>query len=150
MPKIKLKVKFPAKKVGYTPLVDPYNHQLISVLTYGGQWQPAPGDMPTEVTVYGAKYKIYYHTRIYNAPRKSQRLNGVVLYQNRIIILDPEQPLHQLRETLYHEVGHIYLKVWQTKSEPLYKVTHAQMEDLCDMFGEAICDLARNNRLPTG
>lgn len=137
-------------KVGYTPLVDPYNHRLIQVLTHGGQWQAAPGDMPSEVNVYGQKYKIYYHTRIYNAPKKSQRLSGVVIYANRLIILDPDQPLHMLRECLYHEVGHIYLKAWQSKSEPLSKVSYAQMEDICDMFGEAICDLARNNPIPTG
>lgn len=137
--------KTPKKRVAYTPLRDPWNLSLMSVFTHGGQWKPTPAHMPSELKIYGQVYKVFYHTKIYSDPVKTSRLRGIVLYANRVIVIDPEQTFHELRETIYHEAGHVYLKTWQTKSEPLSNITHQQTEDFCDLVADAVCDLSRNN-----
>ncbi len=147
MAKPKAKPRPRSPRIGYTRMRNPYNNLFLDLFTRGGGPASTPGNLPSHIKVYGQKYKIYYHSRIYNAPKKTQRLRGVVLYGPRIIFLDPEQSLHQLKETLYHEVGHIYLKTWQCKSESLNKITYQQMEDFCDLIGEAIPDLMGNNLL---
>lgn len=147
MAKVKIRMQAP-KRPGYTKLRNPLDPQPIEVYTRGGSWSAPPSDMPTQINILGQHYKIYYHNRIYAAPKVSQRLLGVVVYSHRMIIIDPDQTIHEMRETLYHEVGHVYLKMKQLCSEPLSKITFAQMEAFCDLFGEAVCDLSRNNQLP--
>lgn len=137
----------PKKKTSYTRLWNPDSNTQLDIFTHGGQVFSTPLSMPSQVRIYGQRYKVFYHSKIYNAPKKSERLRGVVLYGARIIFLDPDQSIHDLKETLYHEVGHVYLKVWQTKSEALTKITHNQMEDFCDLIGEAVPDLVGNNSL---
>lgn len=131
----------------YTNLLDPNTDTPIPVYTFGGKEFFPPKGMPTQVKVYGMHFRVLYHSRIYNAPKKTQILRGVVLYANRLIILDPLETVHDMRETLYHEIGHVYLKVWQTKSKALSQISYDQMEDFCDCFGEAIYDLSNNNQL---
>jgi hypothetical protein len=136
--------------VRYKALLDPNTGEPIQVFTNGGEKKPAPPGMPSTVVVYGMHYTVSYHSCIYNTKKKkSQRLRGVVIYPNRLIVLDPSQSIHDLRETLYHEVGHIYLKTWQTKSQRLANLSEPQIEDTCDLFGEAIYDLLSNNLLQT-
>lgn len=137
------------KKPNYSKVWDPSTNIPLEVFTHGGAIYSAPLSMPTEVRIYGQRYRVLYHSKIYAQPKKQERILGMVIYDLRIIFIDPEQSIHNLRETLYHEVGHVYLKVWQSKSEALSKITYRQMEDFCDLIGEAIPDLAGNNPLPT-
>jgi hypothetical protein len=140
-------VKVAKPKVSYTQLVDPYNHSPIQVYTYGGRWIPTPGDLPSSIRILGLDFRIFYHSRIYAARKKESRLLGLVLYANRVIVLEADQPFDELKETLYHEVSHVYIKLTQRSSKNMADLTYAQTEELCDLFGQAVCDLARNNRL---
>lgn len=135
-----MKKKTP-KRVNYTQIGD------LSLWTHGGVPSNVPTGMPSEIRVYGQKYQVHYHSRIYAAKKRNQRLRGVVMYGPRMIYLDPEQTIHEMREVLYHEVGHIYVKVWQSKSEALSRATYQQVEDFCDLVGEAIPDLVGNNSI---
>ncbi len=140
--KIKLQKR---SKAGYVSLRDKTNNTPIDIYTYGGKEYPTPNSMPSSVCIYGQHFEVRYHSHIYNEPKKSQRLRGVVLYNFRLIIIDPRQSLHDMRETVYHEVAHVYLKVWQTKSAALSKLTPAQVEEVCDMFAEGHYDAKLNN-----
>lgn len=115
----------------------------IHVYTKDGSEKETPKGMPDSLIIYGMHYSIKYHTHIFNSPKKNQRLRGVVIYAHRLILIDPNQSIHDMRETLYHEVSHVYLKAKCTQS--LSKLTDQQTEDLCDLFGEAIYDLVANN-----
>lgn len=138
-----------AKSTAYTQLRDPDSGVLIPLYTHGGQYQATPATMPSEAKIFGQRYKIYYHTRIYSEKKKAQRLLGVIMYPYRVIFLEPGQPIHMMREALYHEIAHAYVQVWRNKSEALSKLTYQQVEDICDMFGEAVPDLAGNNTIST-
>jgi hypothetical protein len=136
-----------APRATYTQLRDPVQEALLEVWTHGGKAYPTPPGMPSEVTIYGVKYQIHYHSRIYAEKKKRARLLGVVMYARRNIFIEPNVPIHLMREALYHEIAHVYVKVVQSRSEALNKLTYQQVEDLCDMFGEAVLDLVRNNSI---
>ncbi len=135
-----MKKKKAPKKTSFVCLREKSSHNLLDVYTHNGREYSTPNGMPSEVTVYGAKYEVRYHSNIYSEPKKSQRLRGIVLYNFRLIVIDPRQSIHDLRETLFHEMGHVYVKAWQSKSLPLSKLTYQQVEDICDMFAEGHYD----------
>jgi hypothetical protein len=131
-------------KLGYVALREKTNNNPIEVWTYGGREYPTPNGMPSKVTIMGQPFEVRYHSHIYAERKTSQRLRGIVLYSFRLIVLDPKQSIHMMRETLYHEMGHIYLKVWQTKATQLDKLSPMQVEEICDMFAEAHYDALLN------
>ncbi len=131
----------------YTQLKDTSLGHLIPLWTHGGHYYATPESMPNEVSVYGQKFKVYYHSRIYAERKKKARLLGIVIFSHRLIFIEPGQSIHMMRESLYHEIAHVYTKVWQTKSESLAGLSYQQIEDICNMFGEAIPDLASNNKI---
>lgn len=132
-------------KRGYTQLKENLNGLPLPVYTRNGREFSTPQGMPSTITIYGQKYVVKYHSHIYAEPKAAQRLRGIVIYSFRMIYIDPRQTIHDLRETLYHEVGHLYLKVWQTKAEPLAKLSPQAVEALCDMFAEGLIDCTENN-----
>lgn len=132
-------------KRGYRQLTEKLNGHPIPIWTHGGRDYPPPQGMPSRITVYGQRYEIHYHSNIYAEPKAAQRLRGMVNYPFRLIFIDPKQTIHMLKETLYHEVGHVYLKVWQTKAEPLAKLSPQAVEAIADMFAEGFCDCTENN-----
>jgi len=134
------------KKSGYSQLHEPLNEQPLEVLTHGGKPYKTPRGMPSKVKVHGQHFQVFYHSNIYTM--NFQRLRGIVMYAQRLIIIDPKQTLHMMRETLYHEMAHVYLHTWQMKSKSLRKLTGPQVEDLCDLFAEAHYDARLNNRGP--
>lgn len=137
------KKKIPPKP-RFQQIYDGLNMGWLPVWTLGKE-VPTPGDMPSEVTVLGQKYRVRYRQEIYNTPRKSSQLWGVVVFDNRIIILDPRQPLHRMKKTLLHEVCHIYIHEIQAKDSRIQKITDLEEEGLCDLFGEAVFDFGTNN-----
>lgn len=140
---MKKKKKTP-RKPRFQQIYDGLNMSWIPVWTLG-QEVPTPGDMPTSVTVLGQKYRVRYRTEIYNTPRKSTPLWGVVVFENRIILIDPRQPMHKLKQTLLHEMCHVYMREIRMKDNRLDKTTNAEEEGFCDLFGEAVSDLVANN-----
>ena len=138
----------PSKHFGFNQIYDPLNIQWIPVWTLSAESSPAPEGMPSEATIYGQRYRIKYRKQIYSAPKKNSRLCGIVIFSNRLIIIDPDQTIHEMRETLYHEICHVYLKARQERDGRLGKITDAEIEGFCDLFGEAVVDLAVNNPLP--
>lgn len=143
-----MKSKKRAPKARFHPIYDSLNMQWIDVWTLAESESPTPNGMPTEVTIYGQKFRVKYRKEIYNAPRRKSRLAGVVIYANRLIIIDPDATLHEMREVLYHEVGHVYLKTAQMEDKRLCRITAEETEGICDMIGKAVVDLASNNPLP--
>lgn len=131
-------------KPRFQQIYDGLNMSFLPVWTLGKE-TPTPGDMPTVVTVLGQKYRVRYRTEIYNHPRRSAQLWGVVVFDHRMIILDPRRPIHQLKQVLFHEMCHVYIKEMQMKDERLRRLTDAEEEGFCDLFGEAVQDLETNN-----
>jgi hypothetical protein len=132
-----------AKKPKFTQLKEPLNNMPLNVLTRGGREYTTPNGMPSKVKVLGMDYAITYHSKIYSTEK--QMLRGIVMFQQRRIYLDPNQTIHILRETLYHEMAHIYYSTWCVRSPHLHKLTGAQIEDLCDWFADSTYDLTSNN-----
>jgi hypothetical protein len=144
-----MKPKKASMRAAYTQLRDPVHGSFLDLYTHGGKAFPTPSGMPSEATIYGMKYQVYYHSRIYAEKKKKTRLLGMVMYSQRIIFLEPTVSIHVMREALYHEIAHVYIKIAQSHSEALSKLTYQQVEDTCDVFGECILDLARNNPIFT-
>lgn len=106
-----------------------------------------PNGLPSSVKVLGQTFTVRYRTHIYFKPNKKSRLRGVVLYYDRIIVIDPDQSIHNMRQTLYHEMAHVYLRIWQEKNTALRKLTAEQVEEVCDLFGDSFYDCLANNLL---
>src|ERR1043165_5790158 len=117
------------RPVEFKSLTD-QNGRKLEVFTHGGRETPAPRSMPSNIVVLGRHFSVRYHTRIYFTRRAKDRLNGVVLFDNRTIFIDPDNSIHAMRQTLFHEILHIYIK--NAKIEGL---SHDQEEKLCDMIG---------------
>lgn len=130
-------------KNGFTQLHEPRNNQPLEVLTRGGKTFNPPKGMPRKVKIQGKHFDIGYHSQIYTVEKI--RLRGIVMYNHRLIVIDPTQTLTMMRETLYHEMAHVYLNDWQDKSKPLRKLSSVQVEELCDLFAEAHYDACLNN-----
>jgi hypothetical protein len=143
MPKKQTKTP-PIKKPKFTQLREVNNGQLLQLLTRGGRETATPNGMPSTVKILGMEYQVKYHSKIYNSNK--QLLRGIVIFQQRLIFLDPCQTLHMMRETLYHEMAHVYYSTWCARSPHLHKLTGAQIEDLCDWFADSTYDLVSNNK----
>jgi len=143
MPKNKKKAI--KRKSGFVVLRERLNNNPLEVYTYGGRDYATPNGMPSLVKVLGQHFEVRYHSCIYAAPKSSERLRGIVMYGQRLIVIDPRQSIHSLRETLYHEMAHVYLHYWQTKSPALAKLSPLQVEEVCDMFSEGYYDALLNN-----
>jgi hypothetical protein len=133
-----------SKKPKFTQLREVTNGQLLQILTRGGRETAIPNGMPSTVKILGMEYQVKYHSKIYSHDKRM--LRGIVIFQQRLIFLDPCQTLHMMRETLYHEMAHVYYSTWITRSPHLHKLTGAQIEDLCDMFADSTYDLVSNNK----
>lgn len=136
------------KQVSYTQLRDSYNY-MLPVWTHGGQYYPAPTGMPNEVKILGRHFRVLYHSKIYAEKKKASRLLGIVIFNHQVIMLEPGQTIHMLRQSLYHEIGHIYLEAAKLRGGALAKLTNLQVEELCDMFGDSVPDLVGNNTIST-
>lgn len=143
-----MRKKSPRKRAKFDQIYDGLNIDWVPVWTMGGKEVPNPPNMPSEITVLGQKYRVRYRPGIYSAPRVKSQLDGIVIFSHRLIMIDSTLTLHQMRETLYHEVCHVYLKTAQQKDPRLAKLTDYEIEGICDMFGEGVYDLALNNPLP--
>lgn len=128
----------------YTALADSVTGGDLDVYTKSGVEIAPPFNMPSKVVIQGLHYQVRYHTRIYDKQKKGfRRLHGVVLYSPQVIVLDPEQSIHNLRKTLYHEMAHVYLIHGQI-SGSLRTLNPGQVEEYCDLFAEAHYDALLN------
>ena len=148
MKKKKTPKRRPRKHFGFTQIYDHLNLEWIPVWTLSKEASPTPEGMPESVSILGQKYRVRYRKQIYSAPKKSAALDGIVIFSDRLIILDPDHSIHEMRQTLYHEMCHVYLCECFKKDLRLYKMRDKMIEGVCDMFGEAVYDLVLNNPLP--
>lgn len=130
-------------KNGFTQLHEPLNDQPLELLTRRGKAHSAPKGMPNKVKIQGKHFTVAYHSQIYTVEKI--RLRGIVIYAQRLIVIDPSQTLPMMLETLYHEMAHVYLMAWQDKSKALRKLSPLQVEEVCDLFAEAHYDARLNN-----
>lgn len=135
------------QKQGFTQLYEPVNHQPLEVLTRGGKPYKTPKGMLRKVKIQGKHFVVAYHSQIYTVTKI--RLRGIVMYNQRLIVIDPTQTLPMMLETLYHEMAHVYLNDWQEKSKPLHKLSPVQVEEICDLFAAAHYDACQNNPGPS-
>lgn len=110
----------------------------LAVYTRGGSWKPAPYGIPSEVNVRGERWRILMHTDIYGSKAKGSRLAGCAIEHERVVILDPSVPGHELATTLGHELAHAHLFGAKESSPHLRRLTREQEECLCDLFAPLI------------
>jgi hypothetical protein len=129
-------------------IYDGLNMGWIPVWSRGAEVSTPPG-MPSEVSILGQKYRVRYRSEIHHVDKKRKiPVDGIVIFSHRLILIDPTQGVHSMKETLWHEMCHVYFNEAQKKDLRLAKVTDAQIEGICDLFGEAVYDLVANNPLP--
>lgn len=124
----------------FRQLLDHQTQRKLEIFTHGGREVPTPASMPDKIILLGRHFAVRYHTKIYFERKASQRLNGCVMFESRVIFIDPENTLHAMRQTLFHEALHVYMK-----NAKIENLTHEQEEKLCDMIGWGIYDLLQNN-----
>lgn len=137
-------------KFKFRKLREKLNGFEIDIYTTRGHEYPTPNGMPATVKISGAEYEIRYHSHIYATPHASARLMGMVMYGLRTIFIDPIWSIHEMRESLYHEIAHVYLHNWQQKKGSLAKLTPEQIEEFCDLFAEGFYDACKANPGLTG
>lgn len=104
---------------------------------------PAPPGFPTSVKIAGQTFAVVYRTPLIWPGGHS--LYGMVSGDDRTILIDPMHPRFRIKETLLHEICHVYLRYSNLEE----KISGKLLEELCDCFGAAICDLTENNDWPT-
>lgn len=98
--------------------------------------------MPESLRLLGKHFAVRYHTHIYMQRKRTERLLGCVLLHHQVILIEPDgRSVHEMRQTLYHEVCHVYLAHSGAKLE------HAAEEIVCDVLGSGMYDLTCNNDL---
>lgn len=110
----------------------------LSAFTFGGTWRPAPPGIPPEVRIGAEVWRVLMHTHLYSSKHKASRLAGCAIRHERVIILDPEIPGHELRSVLGHEMSHALLFAAKETNGHLRKLTDEQEEALCDLFADAV------------
>jgi len=140
----KKKKKLTPKPIPFTQLREHVNQQWLPIFSKGGREYATPNGLPGSVKILGMDYKVKYHSKIYTTNK--EMLRGIVMFQHRLIFIEPTQTLQLMRETLYHEMAHVYYATWCVGNPLLRKLTGAQVEDLCDMFADSACDLVSNNQ----
>ena len=133
------------RKRPFVQLHEKLNGWALPVMTLGGKEYTTPNGMPSSVVVKGQKFEIIYHSNIYESDPKHRRLRGIMIPGFRTIVLDARQTIHALRETLYHEMAHVYLNEWRDGKSVLAKLTPTQVEELCDLFADSYYDSLTNN-----
>lgn len=96
---------------------------------------PAPAGFPTSVRIRGRDYSVVYCAPIVDA---DHQYHGLCKHDERTILVDPTEPVHQIRETLLHEIMHVYAHESNMPNGEL-------LEKICDSFASAFCDLVDNN-----
>jgi hypothetical protein len=115
-----------------------------NLFTINGERWSCPRGMPLSVRVLGQVFQIHYHTKIYEKPVAKTALRGMVFYNERVILIDPEQSIHNMKQTLFHEMTHVYLRDKQ-RDTCLRDLTREQIEEVCDLLGDAFYDMLLNN-----
>lgn len=101
---------------------------------------PAPPGMPESVKILGQAYRILYRTPLIWPG--GQALHGMVSSRDRTILIDPTAPPHLIRQTILHEIAHVYIE----HSGFEEKISKAGLEEIiCDLFGSAVDDYLQNN-----
>lgn len=99
------------------------------------KFYPAPAGLPSEVKIRGLTFRIAYMSPIYH---EGEALMGRVDYFERQILIDGTMTAHVMRETLLHEIAHVYMQDSDAPQGPL-------LEQICDIFASAWCDISDNN-----
>lgn len=101
---------------------------------------PTPPGCPDSVRILGQTYRILYRTPLIWPG--GTVLHGMVSSRDRTILVDPTAPAHLVRETILHEIAHVYIDHSGFEG----KLAKAKLvEMVCDLFGSAVDDLMQNN-----
>ncbi len=109
-----------------------------------------PTGFPEFVRLFGERWNIVYVKGLYDARAKTKRgkrlkLYGMCLGTPRLIVIETECPRYEMIDTLYHEMGHVYVRRLMPHDCKLFKYE----ETIVDLFAKGFADAAANNRLPS-
>lgn len=130
----------PVKRSEFRQLKDSVTGELLDVYDLYGREVSAPIGMPRSIQILGRHFEIRYHTKLYSTHSKKIPLSGCVLYAQQVIFLDATLPRTVLKETLYHECGHVYLLSYFGD-----KAFDGPVEErVCDLLASAMLDREMN------
>jgi hypothetical protein len=102
-----------------------------------------PAGFPSEVTIGGERWKVWYYAGIYDKPNFDSAILGFASRRFRVILIDIAQPRYEVIDTLYHECAHIFIGQWRQKGK--LNMDHELEEKLATLFGNAMLDFVQNN-----
>jgi hypothetical protein len=120
----------------FTPVV--LEGRKLGFFTRGGHWTPAPFGLPTEMRVSGDRWRVLYHPAIYSSRSPQALLLGLCHHRERVIIVDPSFPPHEVADTLAHEHTHAIIQSGRETEPELGRLTRAQEEALCRVFAREL------------
>ncbi len=132
-------------KAKFMAVVDPSTGRQLSTLVCKGL-SATPVGFSDHVRLFGERWNIVYCRGLYETEgRKRKKLYGMCLGNHRMIVIETDCPRHEMIDTLYHEMGHVYVRVLVPPDAKFFKYE----ETIVEVFAKGLSDAAANNRLPT-
>jgi len=110
----------------------------LDAFTHGGHWHPTPPCAPSELRVSGDAVRVAYHDRLFSRRAKSSRLFGFAVGNERLIVVDPTLPAHEVADTIAHEYAHMVIASGRETEPALRKLTREQEETLCRVWAREL------------
>lgn len=107
------------------------NGRPLSAWTRGGSWRPLPVGVPPIARVFGTEWIVLAHTQIYAAPRAGSRCAGMCFGYERIILLESDQPEHEMRDSFQHERVHAAARIYGERDKIIATLGRDREEAVC-------------------
>lgn len=124
----------------FSPLV--IEGRKLGCYTLRGKLAPPPNNLPSEFQIFSDKWQIFYHTKIFASRDKDDRLLGLSHAYERMVLIDPDQPRHELVDTLIHELTHSILSYGRAQNRLVHGMSDELEETICDLFARAVSTLS--------
>jgi hypothetical protein len=124
------------KVVGFRQIL--IDGRPLDAFTHGGTWHPTPPWAPSEIRVSGDPWRVAYHDRLFARRTKASRLYGFAVGLERLIVVDPTLPAHEVADTLAHEYAHAVIASGRETEPILRKLTREQEEVLCQVWAREL------------
>lgn len=109
------------------------NGRHLSAWTRGGSWRPLPASIAPTSRVLGVTWSIMAHTQIYSAATVSARCAGMCFGYERVILIEPDQPEHELLDTAAHELTHAAFRTFADRDRRIATISRETEEAVCRM-----------------
>lgn len=123
-------------------------HDIPNMITTGVR--RTPRGMPGSVRICGERWAVVYCTDLHVLRRKGKKivrhkLYGFCMHTERLIVIETDCPRFEMIDTLFHEMGHAYMRHFAGKNKQILK----QEETIVELFAKAMSDTVFNNYLPS-